>query len=161
MNTTAHPLAEQICSRKSIWLIAVLLGLSVLLGSILLQWLVYDDWLHRTGPLRLIGSILAGILTCAFTFRWRSAVREQQLEMLRRFETIGRMNDRIRNALQAIECVTFAASPGTMEPVLDSVDRIENVLEEVLADTHPAFSVKSDTGAWTGYKLSRKMTSAI
>lgn len=144
-----HPLEQQIHSTKSIRFISVLFGLSVLLASILLQWLVYDDWLHRTGPLRLIGSILAAALTCAFTFRWRTAVREQQLEMVRRFQTIARMNDQIRNALQTIECATFAASPGAMDPVLDSVAKIEAVLGEVLADTHPAFSVKSDMGAWT------------
>jgi hypothetical protein len=65
-------------------------------------------------------------------------VRKQKLEMLRRFEIILRMNDRIRNALQIIECVTYATNPEATEPVRDAVDVIEGVLHEVLADAHPA-----------------------
>ena len=58
--------------------------------------------------------------------------------MLRRFETILGMNDRIRNALQIIECATYATNPEATEPVRDAVDAIEDVLREVLAETHPA-----------------------
>jgi len=85
----------------------------------------------------VVGSLLAGVLMYIFAFRWQSAVRERKLEMLQRFETIGRMNDRIRNALQAIECVTYATNPGATEPVRNAVDVIEGVLEEVIIDTHP------------------------
>jgi integrase len=31
----------------------------VLGSSLLLQWLVYDDWLHETGPVHIFGSALA------------------------------------------------------------------------------------------------------
>jgi hypothetical protein len=60
--------------------------------------------------------------------------------MLRRFETIGQMNDRIRNALQAIECATYATNPQATEPVRNAVDVIEGVLQEVLIEAHPALS---------------------
>ncbi len=58
--------------------------------------------------------------------------------MLRRFERIAEMNDRIRNALQVIECVTYASNPQATAPVRDAVDVIEGVLHEVLIETHPA-----------------------
>lgn len=48
------------------------------------------------------------------------------------------MNDRIRNSLQAIECLTYAANPEATEPVRSAVNVIEGVLEEVLAEHHPA-----------------------
>jgi hypothetical protein len=130
------PLPRQISSDGSIWFLSFFSGLALFVAGIFLQWLIYDDWLHRAG-LRLVGSALAGVLTFIFAFRWQSAVRERRLEMLRRFETIGRMNDRIRNALQAIECVTYATNPGATEPVRNAVDVIEGVLKEVMIDTHP------------------------
>jgi hypothetical protein len=57
--------------------------------------------------------------------------------MLHRYETIKWMNDRIRNALQAIECVTYAADATATEPVKSAVDVIEGILNEVLIDAHP------------------------
>jgi hypothetical protein len=109
----------------------------------LLQWLVYDDWLHRTG-FRLVGSLLAGVLMFAFAYYWQSTIRERKVEMLRGFQTIAQMNDRIRNALQVIECATYATNPQATEPVRNAVDEIEGVLEEVLADVHPALAVVPD-----------------
>lgn len=109
-------------------------------AGILLQWLVYDDWLHRTG-FRFVGSLLAGILMFAFAYYRQSTIRERKVEMLRRFQTIAQMNDRIRNALQVIECATYATNPQATEPVRNAVDVIEGVLEEVLADVHPALAV--------------------
>lgn len=113
-------------------------GFAVFTAAIWLQWLVYDNWLHIAGPLRLTGSVLAGALTFAFTLRWRSAVDQQRMETLHRFERIAQMNDRIRNALQVIECVTYATNPEATAPVRNAVDVIEDVLHEVLAETHPA-----------------------
>lgn len=134
---TKKPLWQQISSQVWIAFVAAVSGLAVLGAVILLQWIIYDDWLHRAG-LRLVGSVVAGVLTSLFAYRWQLAVREQKLEMLRRFETILRMNDRIRNALQIIECTTYANNPEATEPVRDAVDVIEGVLHEVLADAHPA-----------------------
>jgi hypothetical protein len=54
--------------------------------------------------------------------------------MIRRFETISQMNDRIRNALQAIECVTYVSHPNATDTVTQEVDAIDRVLREVLAD---------------------------
>jgi phosphate/sulfate permease len=113
-------------------------GFVVLAVVLLLQWLIYDDWLHRSGPLRIVGGVMAGVLTFVFALRWQSAMRERKIEMLRRFETIQRMNDRIRNALQIIECATYATNPHATEPVRNAVDVIEGVLQEVLVEAHPA-----------------------
>jgi hypothetical protein len=110
----------------------------VLIVSLSLQWLVYRDWLREGGPLRLVGSVLAALLTFAWILRWQLSVRNRHREMVRRFETIARMNDRIRNALQVIECATYASSPNATEPVRSAVDTIDGVLREVLADTVPA-----------------------
>jgi len=132
------PLARQIASDITIWLVSTFAGLSVFSLAILLQWLIYDDWLHDRGPLRVVGSFLAGVLMFASAWRWQSVVRRRKLEMLRRFETIKWMTDRIRNSLQAIECLTFAASPQATEPVRNAVDVIEDVLDEVLAEHRPA-----------------------
>ena len=133
------PLPRQISSDGSIWFLSFVSSVGVVAAGILLQWLIYDNWLHRAG-LRLVGSALAGGLTFVFAFRWQSAIRERRIEMLRRFETIGRMNDRIRNALQAIECATYATNPQATEPVRNAVDVIEGVLKEVMVDTHPVRS---------------------
>jgi hypothetical protein len=124
-------------------LVAAAAGVAVLGAAILLQWIIYDDWLHRAG-LRLVGSVEAGILASLFAYRWQWAVREQKVQMLRRFETILQMNDRIRNALQIIECATYATNPAATEPVRDAVDVIEGVLHEVLAETHPALTEVAD-----------------
>jgi len=134
------PLSRQIVSDVTIWIVSVCAGLSVFALAILLQWLIYDDWLHDRGPLRLVGSFLAGAIMCASAWRWQFVVRRRKLEMLRRFETIKWMTDRIRNALQAIECITYAASRDATEPVRVAVDVIEGVLGEVLAEHHPAVS---------------------
>ncbi len=131
------PLSRQISSDLSILSLSFVSGFSVFAAGILLQWLVYDDWLHRAG-FRLVGSALAGVLMFIFAFRWQSAIRERKIEMLHRFETIAQMNDRIRNALQIIECATYATNPQATTPVKNAVDRIESVLEEVLVSAHPA-----------------------
>jgi hypothetical protein len=131
------PLRQQISSTGSIVFVALVSGLGVLGAAILLQWIIYVDWLHKAG-LRLVGSGLAGVVTAVFVYLWQCAVRERRAEMLRRFETISRMNDRIRNALQIIECATYATNPEATEPVRDAVDVIEGILQEVLVETHPA-----------------------
>ena len=51
--------------------------------------------------------------------------------MVRRMEMILHMNDRIRNALQAIECLTYVAQPEATEAVRQSVNVIDSVLREV------------------------------
>lgn len=132
------PLPGQIVSDAVIWLISLLAGLCVFAFAIFIQWLIYDDWLHDRGPLRIVGSGLAGALMFLSSWRWQLVVRQRRLEMLQRFETIKWMNDRIRNSLQAIECLTYAANPEVTEPVRNAVNVITSVLNEVLAEHHPA-----------------------
>jgi hypothetical protein len=130
-----------IWSRAKIVLVAAGAAVAVLTASLLTQWLIYDDWLHRTGPLRIVGTCIATAVTFLFALRWQLAIRERQLEMVRRMEMILQMNDRIRNALQAIECLTYVAQADATDSVRQSVDVIDSVLREVLADsghTHEA-----------------------
>lgn len=131
------PLPKQIASDAAIWLISLLAGVLVFAFAIFIQWLIYNDWLHDRGPIRIVGSLLSGVLTFAGVWRWQLIVRQRKLDMLRRFETIKWMNDRIRNSLQAIECLTYAANPEATEPVRDAVNIIEGVLNEVLAEHSP------------------------
>ena len=53
-------LLQHIPSKRSILLIAGSCAFSVLMAALTLQWLIYDDWLHKHGPLRVVGSALAG-----------------------------------------------------------------------------------------------------
>lgn len=132
------PLSSQISSETSVWLLSFLAGFIAFTGAILLQWLIYDDWLHRSGPLRLVGSFVACALTFVFVYRWQMIVRKRKLEMLRRFERIRWMNDRIRNSLQAIECLVYATNPQVTDSVRAAVDAIEVVLREVLVEAQPS-----------------------
>lgn len=118
-------------------LFSFLASFCVLAASLLIQWLVYEDWLHRTGPLRIVGTSIATVVTFAFVLRWQYAVRRNQREMLRRFEMILRMNDRIRNSLQAIACVTYLSQPEATESVRQAAQEIDGVLREVLQNTGP------------------------
>ena len=121
------------------------LGQPLLAESLLTQWLIYDGWLHRTGPLRIVGTCIATVVTFVFALRWQLAIRERQLEMVRRMEMILRMNDRIRNALQAIEC--YWRSRKQTESVRQSVNVIDSVLREVLADSGHSHEVRQPAAA--------------
>lgn len=127
------PSKPLITSSIKIFLLSFAASSFVLAASLLIQWLVYDDWLHRTGSIRLVGTCIAAILTFVFVLRWQLAVREERREMVRRFEVISHMNDRIRNALQAIECVTYVSQPQAMNSVKQAVNVIDGVLRETLA----------------------------
>lgn len=131
------PLSSQIPSVISLWFFAIVCGVVVFLIAVCLQWLIYDDWLHKSGPIQLVGSGFAFLLTFAFAYRWQLIARRRKIETLRRFETIRWMNDQIRNSLQAIECVVYATNPHVTDPVKDAVDRIEGVLHEVLTEARP------------------------
>jgi len=106
----------------------------VLVASFSGQWLIYTDWLHQRGPLRIVGTTLATLLTFIFAFEWQAAVRHRRLRMLRRFETIARMNDRIRNNLQQIECLAYVSKPNATDQVKQAVNAIDTVLREVIVD---------------------------
>jgi uncharacterized membrane protein len=145
MSPKGLPLTRHISSPPAIWVVSLASGVTVFGLAVFFQWLIYDDWLHDSGPLRLVGSLLAGALMFAIAFRWQVAIRQRRLEMLHRFETIRWMNDRIRNSLQAIECVTYASAPDATGQVRVAVDTIESVLQEVLAGTQVAAVVPSET----------------
>jgi hypothetical protein len=130
-------LSSRIASKSRIFVLSLLAGCMVFAATLLLQWLVYDDWMHWKGPLRIVGSTLAGVLTFVLSSLWQSVRRRQRIEILRRFETIAWMNDRIRNALQVIQCVDYAANSHATDSVRDSVGVIDSVLREVLSETHP------------------------
>jgi uncharacterized membrane protein len=149
------PLSRQIASEVRIWLLSVFCGFAVFAIAVFMQWLIYDDWLHDKGPVRIVGSILAAGLAFAVAVRWQFAIRRRKVEMLHRFETIKWMNDRIRNSLQAIECVTYAADPQATESVRNAVDAIEDVLHEVLADSQPpsAFSASKPKAEPTAIEI--------
>ncbi len=137
MKSKAEPLlSSQISSITSICISSAVSGLVVFSVAVLLQWFIYDDWMHNKGPLRLVGSAFAFTLTFAYVYHWQLGVRERKIEMLRRFERIKWMNDRIRNSLQAIELVMYATNPSLTDPVKDAVDTIESVLQEVLVENH-------------------------
>lgn len=138
-------LSHQIASKPTIWLISLIAGGVVSATTLLLQWLIYDDWMHWGGPLRIVGSTLAGVLTIALSSHWQSVRRRQRIEMLRRFETIAWMNDRIRNALQTIQFVDYAANSQATDSVRNAVRIIDGVLLEVLSKTEVTNS-RSDFG---------------
>jgi hypothetical protein len=124
-------------SDASIWVYSVIAGILALAAAVFIQWLVYDDWLHEPGPLRLAGCILAGFFLGALVFRSLWHVRQKRRQMLQLLHTIRRANDRIRNSLQSIECVTYAAAPETTEEVKNAVDAIECILKDLLLSPGP------------------------
>jgi len=128
--------SRQLGSTVAIGLVSIATGLCVLAISVMLQWLIYDDWMHRTGPLQIVGSLLAAALASFVVLRWQIGIRRRREEMLRRFRSIERMNDRIRNSLQTIDLLAFVNSRAT-EQVRSAVDSIAAVLHEVLEEHHP------------------------
>lgn len=127
---------HEIGSSLAIWLVSLASGGCALGLAISLQWLVYNDWMHDHAPLRWVGSLMVSTLTIIVVMRWQLALRRRRTEMLRRFESIRWMNDRIRNALQTIELLAFANSQAA-DAVSTAVDAIEDVLREALAETYP------------------------
>lgn len=144
---------KPISSRMRMFLISLLASFSVLGVSLLIQWFVYADWLRQTGPLRIVGTSIAAVVTFGFMLRWQYLIRERQREMVRRFELISHMNDRIRNALQAIECVTYISYPHATDTVRQEVDAIDEVLRAVISD---AGTSSSDRSPQKSIKSSRK-----
>lgn len=144
MKDEARPNLIRVRSDRSIVGTAVIASITTLAVALFLQWLVYNDLLHRTGPLRVVGSAVAAFLAFSFVVRVQFAQRQRRMEVLRRFETIAEMNDRIRNALQVIECATYATNPEATKPVREAVDTIEAVLDEVVIKSHPLVASESE-----------------
>ena len=123
-------------STLAIWLVSLASGVCVF--GIAIFRLIYDDWMHDHVSVHLVGSAVAAALAVFVVMRWQLALRRRREEMLRHFENIRWMNDRIRNSLQKIDLLAFANSSHATEAVGEAVDAIEDVLHEVLAETHPA-----------------------
>jgi hypothetical protein len=117
-------------TRTLVYSIAV--SFSVLLVSTALQWLVYDDWLHQTGPFHIVGSSVAAAITFAFVFRWFRGAHERAVDAQRRFEIIAQANDRIRNRLQTIECLTYASDRDLADGVREAIDDIDAALRGII-----------------------------
>ncbi len=128
--------SRPIGSLLAITLISLASGGWVLAIAILMQWLIYDDWLHQAGPLQIFGSLFAAALTSFVVLGWQIAVRRRRQELIRRFESIARMNDRIRNSLQTIDLLAFLNSQAA-EQVHSAVEAISGVLSEVLQENRP------------------------
>jgi hypothetical protein len=143
---TFASLPRRIASTASIWLVSLASGLCVLLFAAFLQWLIYDDWMHGHGPLQMFGTLLAALLTFVVVLRWQFGIRRRRLEMIRYFQTIEWMNDRIRNALQSIDLIAFAHSEAA-EQVRGAVDAISIVLKEVLEETRPQNRIQQEKQA--------------
>lgn len=136
-------LPRRIATTASIWLVSLASGLCVLVFAAFLQWLIYDDWMHGHGPLQMFGTLLAAALTFIVVLRWQFSIRSRRLEMLKHFETIEWMNDRIRNALQSIDLIAFAHSDAA-EQVRTAVDAISVILKEVLEEAHPQNRIQQE-----------------
>jgi hypothetical protein len=148
MSDKAGPLpSKRIATSRFIWLSSAVAGLCVFALALVLQWVIYDDWLHDRGPLRIIGSLIAGVLTFGFTYAWGDAARRHRLHQLQLSEQLMAAEDRVRNSLQTIECVTYARAPETTDPVRDAVDEIERTLEETFRDWPVARSESSAESA--------------
>jgi hypothetical protein len=115
-------------SSLEIILSALVASLLVSTGSLVLQWVVYEDLLLRTGQWRLTGTALATILTFLFLCRWQLAERKRQREMQQRLDIICEMNDRIRNALQIIQVTSYLSQPNAAAPIREAIDAIDVAL---------------------------------
>ncbi|HUN90100.1 MAG TPA: hypothetical protein VMU28_14975 [Terriglobales bacterium] len=127
-------------SKLRILLYSFLSSCSVVFLSLLLQWLIYADWLHDPGPVRLVGTVLASVLTFLLVWLWQERIRREQVETLRRLEVIAKMNDRIRNALQAIDCIAYLKDEAATQTVRQAVDVIDSALRGVsteIVDARP------------------------
>lgn len=119
-------------SRVQIIFYSFLASCSLVLVSLGIQWLIYNDWLHHSGPVRVVGTVLAFVTAFLLAFQWQEGIRQKGLETQRRLEIIAEMNDRIRNALQAIEFVAYAKDKSATEEVRRAVDVIDAALEDAL-----------------------------
>ena len=126
---------ETVTSTARIVVYSLLASFSVLLVALMMQRFIYQDWLHDTGPLRIIGTTIAAIVTFWFVLHWQIGVRQRQLETLRRFEVIAEMNDRIRNKLQSIECLIYASDESLTKSVRDAVESIDAVLQGIVTQS--------------------------
>lgn len=119
--------------------------LCVVFVSLLMQETIYKDLLHDEGPLRIIGTVIAALLAFAFVLKYQLDVRERQERNLRRFRVIAEMNDRIRNAVQALACMRYLSDAGSTDAIREAVNTIDTTLQGLLVD--PAMTDPSKKSA--------------
>jgi hypothetical protein len=119
----------KIRSDAEIWLASLSSGVVVFLGALVIQWIIYDRFLHQDG-LRFVGSVISGAFAVLLVHGMSLETRRSRLSELRRLESIALMNHHIRNALQAIVCCSGTSE--SAEVIHDSVNRIQWVLSDVL-----------------------------
>lgn len=141
---TFASLSRRIASTAFIWFVSIASGTCVLGFTGFLQWVIYRDWMHERGPLQMFGILLAAFFTFVAVLRWQLGMRRRRLEMIRHFQNIEWMNDRIRNALQSIDLIAFVHSEAA-EQVRGAVDAIDVVLKEVLEEAHPQKRMQENT----------------
>lgn len=114
---------------------SLLISFVVFTVALALQWVIYDDWLHGSGPLRLVGTILASGMALGFTLHWCLQMRRREVEASRRFQLIAEMNDRIRNALQRIECLSYAGVSESTEGIHQAIEIIDVALRGMISES--------------------------
>lgn len=130
-------------SKLRILLYSFLSSCSVVVLSLIIQWLIYEDWLHDPGPVRFVGTFFACGITFFFVWHWQERIRKEQVETGRRFQLIAEMNDSIRNALQTIECITYLKDEEATETVRHAVVVIDTALRGASSEIATAADVRS------------------
>jgi uncharacterized membrane protein len=119
-----------------IWLSAIFISIVVFFLALVIQWTIYDRYLHEAG-IRVVGSAIAACVSIVLVLVLRTSARNQRLREVQRLETIALLNHHIRNALQAI--VSSSGATNSTDTIRTAVERIEWALGEVLTDIqHPS-----------------------
>ena len=133
-------------SRLRLLLYSFLSSCSVIGVSFLLQWAIYERWLRDPGPVRVVGTVLASVLAFFFVWEWQEGLLRERIQTQRRFAVIDEMNDQIRNALQTIECITYAKDAAATQAVRQAVDTIDAALRGASSEfTRPVRPLPNST----------------
>lgn len=134
-------------------LIAVLIGMLAIVGSLALDWLIH-------GVVRQVfaSDILEGAVATAVSGLVMVRMQARRRELLIRMQIVEDVNHHVRNALTAI---TFSSSlradPELNAQVRDACDRIDWVLSDALSQTVGERSSAGAHARWrSGRRLARK-----
>ena len=123
--------SKNLIPKARIWTGGVFIGVAVFVFALVLQWTIYDRFLHENG-IRIVGSAIAAMISILLVVTLGMKSRKQRREEIARLETIALLNHHIRNALQAI--VSVSGSTDSTDVIRRSVERIEWALGEVSPD---------------------------
>ena len=70
--------SEVALSRPGIVIVSLFAAVLIAITALLLQWIIYDDWLRSSHPLHYVGTTLAAGLGFVLVYRSQSLVRERQ-----------------------------------------------------------------------------------